>query len=416
MNQQKNIEHLILLSEFKIRKFIDYDFNKEILNYCFINNIIISDYNILLDSNYIKYTNIFKLYSNYPLKLANELTNILYKKNKFIQLNTGLANHEFIIKINNEPYIYVSLLFTNNKEMTSNIKFEKINDNLYLPSYLELINIFQILYKPETIIDNKNNDLIDISDKLLTKFIETDYEEYKNQNNIYEGIKYNIIKDIIENINHINHLLIGYYSLVEYKNDNSIIIKDHKNNDNIIDYNESIDLIIQNNNDIDKFFQVINNILLEKYKKENIKITIKSGYIYYINDFRLKHTIIKLTYYDNKLKRKNHINIMNIYNSLTYELLPTFNNKAHPYILIRFLLINILNIELFNKKKNRIDFYKSIINEVKKIKLNDRYNYSGIFRNENYDKIQYNNLQNKIFTIYRPLIYEKQHNKLRIIN
>jgi hypothetical protein len=117
---------------------------------------------------------------------------------------------------------------------------------------------------------------------------------------------------------------------------------------------------------------------------------------------------------------------MTFYNSIDYELIPIvyeYNNikVPHKFVIIRFLLINYITMQLFDKnyeynKKNIDNNIRIILNEC--IKLND---YNKLKKNISWETIyflgSYNNEKTIKYQlgsfIYRPWQYFIQNNTLK---
>jgi len=134
-----------------------------------------------------------------------------------------------------------------------------------------------------------------------------------------------------------------------YKNIDSKLFKD---GDILNNLNNNIKIII---NIIDKIIK--DNNLLSDYE-----IIVKKSSFYVYNDFRLKKYLIKIYDKDND----KFYNIITLFNSTDYELIPIvkeFNTIKipHPIVILRFLLLNLISLQLFNKNYNNTIFF-SIIN------------------------------------------------------
>ena len=81
-------------------------------------------------------------------------------------------------------------------------------------------------------------------------------------------------------------------------------------------------------------------------------------------------------------------------------------------MLIRFLLLNLISLQLFDKNYNNNYYYNFIYNlsQIKKIKLNfTKIYYEGIFIDDKIDKFKIGSY------VYRPWQYFIKNNKLLII-
>lgn len=163
-----------------------------------------------------------------------------------------------------------------------------------------------------------------------------------------------------------------------------------------INYNNTLNIIIQNNSKSNNFniIQYILDILKDILKKSKIeynKLAYNKSNIYVYNDFRLKKTNIFMMSKDNK-----KISLINVFNSTDYELIPiiqTYNKFKipHEFVIIRFILINLLSSQLYDQHFSMNTYNSYISNIYKLYNLNIKYDkifYTGIFRDEKLDKFQ----------------------------
>ena len=409
----ENIDNILENAIFKVNKYKNTEFyiniKKQIINYCSKNLIILKDINDI-DNN------IYNLYTIDPSKVSYELCNLLFKFDKYITLIINIHNKSFTIKINNEPLINIYLLFIyDNKNIYKIIKFNKHNNLFYLPPFIKCIIIYKELYNIDTFYKHNENELFKIQNEFISDII-TEYKKEKiinNQNN--NSIKYELIKELYHKLykNKIKHIKLDYYYLMQIQKNNNI------------DFNNSLNIIIEQISDID----IIKNILIEIYTKKyqnnkfdnNDIIHIQKNNTYVIHDFRLIHYKIYLIHYNKKHNSYNHILLLNVFNSLEYEILPVIKQDddyiTHYFVIYRFIFIIILNIMLYEKTHQyKINNYIDIINEIDKFIKNNNininnYNFIGNYRDYNLDKILLNN-KFKNYP-YKPLIYYKQNNKLK---
>ena len=159
---------------------------------------------------------------------------------------------------------------------------------------------------------------------------------------------------------------------------------------------------------------IIKDFLLKNNLIEYYDIHYKISSFYICNDFRLKKYIIKLF---NK-KDNKFINIITFYNSIDYELIPIvkkINNILIPYpiVILRFLLLNLISLQLFDKNYNEriyLNFLYNIQNCKKLFIKYDNIYYEGIFIDEKIDKFKLG-----VF-VYRPWQYFIKNNKLLSFN
>lgn len=467
MNKNTNIDNLLKNSYFKIlieKNKLNKLYNI-IFNFCSQNNVIISNYNINLSKiNKIKYKLYdinkdfeFNLYSTNPYKDAINLANIIYKEyTKFIVLTSYLNNKEIIITVNNDKIIKFNLLFlfsntimsklilpsTNISYMKSNNTklLNKITYKLYYSSDLiELLDICYKLYKPNYFLSFlKNNDINNNSN-------EYSIEGY-NINYVYNTLVNNIIKE--DNITNIDNLFINDKIYELRSNINSYILKSI-NEDNYTDIkmfildkqalqliynmytinNFNLNLEKINSNDIihliiqTKYITMLINIIEEYLNSNNLKhiykIGKKNSNYHIINDFRLTRTTIDIT----NVQTKKKTILLYSYNTIDYDIIPSvykINNILipHPIVIIRFLLINLFNMQLFDPNYNNnsvsinlITIAHKLINNIHLDVVNNKLtiSYYGNYIDERIEKFKLGS------NIYKPWQYELKNNKLLII-
>lgn len=418
---ENNINNLLINSNYKI---LDIKNDNKLLydiifQFCEENNILV--YNKNLNISHIQNTQyklndldndfIFILFSNLPKTHAISLVDIIYNKySKYVFYTLSLNYKEIVISINNNRTVYFNLLFSPDTDYKS--KF----------SIIEYKNL-----------DLYNNKILLISDEILLLFIT--HELYKpsifinliNNNILMEYKKYNIDKKPITDLNDIEKYLVILKNLFNNKKKShdyiinrtkqtilskfitevgkleiakSIILLDSIAIDILsienLNYNNTLNFIIQNNSTTNNFnnIQYILDILKEILKKSNItynKLAYNKSNIYIYNDFRLKKTNIFMMTKDNK-----KISLINIFNSTDYELIPIIQiyngfKIPHEFVIIRFILLNLLSSQLYDQYFN-INTYNICINNISKLyNLDIKYEkifYTGIFRDEKIDKFK----------------------------
>lgn len=263
---------------------------------------------------------------NYAKKFADALADIASKSklNHYIVLNTSIKNTEFSISIDTRmlfklvalsPYRNVSLIKLLNAPTVKSY-FNGINI-LVAPEDAQLIDMLQLLYNP-----GKCDDW----PKLLEneQFI---YEKYKlrtggaDHNRQYSSVAESLLVYIRES----KSILIGSYAIDALRIDAEL--------------SDRVQFITHQ--DISEVTDGISKILGKscKYIRFNVNL---------MTDFRLiKHTI----YIDGK----SQIPICDVFNSSSYELIPTWGEHniayndiliGNPYVIQRFLYIDIWILKL----------------------------------------------------------------------
>lgn len=436
INKSDNINKLLNNSYYKI---LNYKLNtltlyNIIFDYCEKNKVIISNSNInICIINKIPYKLFdinndfnFNLLSVNPYKDAINLSNIIYKTySKYVVVSSYLNNKEILLSVDNNRIIKFNLLFLYSSDITNKIQiynFYLHNFKLYYSSDLfELMLLLHKIYNPSEFIkyikSNSNTDLkyqiIGYDTKILYHYLISNL--LKNNNNqikediISNDIRSTINKYIIESINKDSYTNIKIVLL------NNITLNNTNNLD--LDYNIILNLIIYDSG-IKLIINLINKYLEDNNLSNLYKIITKHSNTHIINDFRLKKTNIIL---HNKKTNKNTILILS-YNSINYEVIPIIHriNKIlipHPIVIIRYLIINLFNLQLFDSNYNKNTYYhilKKIQNnyilekEINEKILNKKIivEYHGIFIDERIDKFKFGS------NIYRPWQYQLKNNNL----
>ena len=399
-----------------------------IFNFCKNNNIIISNfnYNIALINKYNynlhdinNYFN-FILFSYNPKKDAINLVNEIYNNyTKYTFINSFIFDKEITISVDNMRIINIYLLFETENKIINKLEYLSNDNLLYLPNYIELFYVVHKLYHPNNFLkyldydytkfDNYNKltetpikgfDLIYVYNKLIDN-LENNNIYYKNQ------IDKNQIKNIIIDLlftellnNNLNlHLILLDINAIEYL----LNLK--------LDSINNLAFILNNlDNNLKLIIKIIDNIIQKNKILLKYDIIIKKSSFYIFNDFRLKRYIIKVIDQNtNKI-----FNIVTFFNSTSYELIPIvyefkYIKIPHPLVIIRFLLLNLISLQLFDKNYNSKIYQNFIYNIVRTKKININFNniyYEGIFIDEKIDKFKLGSY------VYRPWQYFIKNNKL----
>jgi len=399
-----------------------------IFNFCKNNNIIISNfnYNIALINKYnynlhdINNDFNFILFSYNPKKDAINLVNEIYNNyTKYTFINSFIFDKEITISVDNMRIINIYLLFETENKIINKLEYLSNDNLLYLPNYIELFYVVHKLYHPNNFLkyldydytkfDNYNKltetpikgfDLIYVYNKLIDN-LENNNIYYKNQ------IDKNQIKNIIIDLlftellnNNLNlHLILLDINAIEYL----LNLK--------LDSINNLAFILNNlDNNLKLIIKIIDNIIQKNKILLKYDIIIKKSSFYIFNDFRLKRYIIKVIDQNtNKI-----FNIVTFFNSTSYELIPIvyefkYIKIPHPLVIIRFLLLNLISLQLFDKNYNSKIYQNFIYNIVRTKKININFNniyYEGIFIDEKIDKFKLGSY------VYRPWQYFIKNNKL----
>lgn len=421
---ENSINTLLKNSTYKILDLKNeiYTFNSIIIKFCELNNILLFNKNLnislLLNEKYhmedLDNDFIFILFSNFPQTHAANLVNILFKEySKYVFTTSYLNNNEIVISIDNNRVIYFNLLFSSNIEYKTKIKPIKYNNMFLLPNDIVLLFLTHELYKPSIFINL-------INDNSLMTYKNTIYKE-KPINKLTNIEKYFILlkttfpynKQVVNNIEIINRsysqglknkILFNFFKIILTLDiSKSMTLLDihainilSSNDLSSSSYNDTFNFIIQNNSNSNKFniIQYILDIIKDILKQQKIKyksIAYKKSNIYLYNDFRLKKTNIYLITYDNK-----KISLINLFNNTDYELIPIIKkyqnlNIAHEFVIIRFMLINLIEIKLYDPYFNDSIYNKYVLNISKLYTLNIEYTkifYIGVYKDDKIDKFK----------------------------
>lgn len=456
--KENNIIHLISQSKYKLLNFKHdlFQLYNIIYSICIKNNIIISNYNINLSKlNNIEYNLIdlqkdfeFQLLSSNPYKDGIEISNEIYKSySKYVTMSSYIKNKEIIISIDNNKIIKIHLLFLYSDQLDNKIKNINFNtfdlklDKILLPQILYSNNLYELLllshslYNPihflkyykelknkehnldgafnyiynkllDSLIHNKENVLYNSNKNIVVQ------KNLKKESNIFKIREY-VIKQLNKETTKLQVILLDTYSIESLMAslDNGISF-----NTELFNFDNVLHLLI-----LSQYIDLIKNIIKSYIDNKEYNLIIKTNVIHIMNDFRLKRYNISLV---NKINGKKNI-IGYFYNSLDYEVIPTIRNVQniyipHPFVIIRFLIINLYytklfdplyNAETYNKFLNKFKLIYNILKKYNLSNLNDQLiNYIGIYIDDRIDKFKLGTL------VYRPWQYYIKHNKLLLID
>lgn len=459
LNKMSNINKILNNSNYKILNYKNdlHNLYKIILTYCNQNNIVISNNNLNIslinkyDYKLMDINNDFKfvLLSQNPKKDATNIVNELYNNySKYVFLASYLNNREIIITIDNNKILQVNLLFSNYtilKEISGTDKFnfikydftfdnnENFNNLTFLPNNIELLYLTHKLYHPTYFLKYiKNTDSIN-KDTKVTKVTETPISGFNiidKYNYLINNLKSNIeggkiikkrpkinVKQLILSdffniitttvLNDLKFILLDIHAI-------TLLKLDRNETEHNLNFYNTLNFITNNNNtelnvgNVTKYIMEIFKDILKKNKITYDKIAYTVSTFYLHDDFRLKKINIFIIVNDKK------ISLINIFNSIDYELIPIVKkyNKLlipHEIVIIRFLLINLLSLQLYDKNYN-INYYNDFMSQIEicknlDIKHNTIY-YTGTFVDEKIDKFKYGS------ELYRPWQYFIKNNKL----
>lgn len=373
----------------------DCDFNddiKEILNkYTQKHKLCINTY--IKDKEYI-------IFGAYIYKHANDISNIIGDKYKYTHLYTNVKNYNFTLNVNNSSLIS---FYDINNYIYKNIKIINTGSSYSLPPEIELIEIYYRLYSPQ------HNDMFDYYKEIESKL----FEKLLNRQNLILGGSRSRKKKLSINIKpwllkQNKYILIGK-NAYNAMSDNKIMGKIELITDDIKAMSNSFKLYIKKN-----------------YKKD---VIIKENSIFVLMDNRIKKLSISITIPFNNKKNKC-IYLLELYNSAKYDIIPYFIkngiNIAIPYVINRFLLINIsfinilYNSGIINQNNRRTELLQ--IFDIIKYMNNFNYEYIDevLYLGYYHNIIRYNQKNNQknnqMIPVYIPQQYKQKNGKYRSSN
>jgi len=393
---EKDIDKLIKFSNYKILDFKT-DLNiiyNIIFKFCNDNDVLIYNPNINISKiNNTKYEMkdintdfTFIILTPSPKKHSNELLDIVYKNySKYVSLSYYIHYSEIILTIDNNKLVYFNLLLDPKINSLENINYIDYKYKDYklkiVSNELTLMILLHKLYNPSIFLDilkGKSN-YLEIYNTIISQF------KFDNA----------IVKNT-QKLSEFKHIILNDFYNVISSMERDIVLLDsyaigllNKKDSNIETFNSTLNLILSIKNNIIKLFVKIIEDILKKNKIEYKRVIYSISNIYILNDFRLKKVNIFVV-----LKNDKKITLLNIFNSIEYEVLPIVKKISniyipHEFVIIRFILLNLISMQLYDKnlKKTTIDKYKNEIYTISK--LNNIYKeiiYIGNFKDEKIDK------------------------------
>ena len=406
---------------------------KIIEQYCKQYELIISNLYILLDqkdNSENTYNKMYKVYTSNPFKHTNDLTNLIHKESteeerKFTKLKTIKEQEEFCIEYDTRIVItmYKIQRFKSKSqyhEPNAVIKPVKINNLLYLPSEIEIIDIYHTLYDiskfKEWDKSSKFEEILFLQFKdRYNKGILGGYDNScKNKKKDFlESLKISIVKDWLPEQNNI--ILIGSWAY------NWILLGED----------------ICSDNDKIQFISLMNcRELLASMQRyisnfSKFQISMREQELHIPKDFRMN----RYTYYLHMVTERGTIEkpFLDLFNCAEFEIIPYSKIKSNTnitlyignkYVMLRFLFIDLWIIRLIEtmgliSKDVLQKKMQKIISQCEKIRntIGDKLidgNFMGVFKNyEIAKKIEM--LSGKRFTPYYPHLYYKDNKSYRDI-
>jgi hypothetical protein len=349
----------------KYKKYYDF-----ILKFIKVNKLLISNINLLIEED-IQYNEPLEIYVINPKEVATQLLNkICSKLSKEFLIKVEIEDKHYSIDHISKTYLKISYINQyKNTTLLDYIHPTIINDYILLPPILELINIYKKIYNPEYV---------------------NEWENLINQSIIIKKITDENIKKTIKNIKGGDECIKCPKEDLQLKKVKEELINCINNYKDYL-YVHLPDKIITvlSKNEIQTDFERFNNYL---NKKGDYTLTFKEKNLFIGKDLRINKYSIYVSISKSFINKQ--IPILDIYNNLSYELVPfKCNNNLniiHPWVEIRFYYIeiwNILvayNIKLINLEKLE-QYISNIINKINLLNLDWKelpIKYNGIYINE----------------------------------
>jgi hypothetical protein len=395
----------------------------EIEEYCIKHKLIVSNEYVLVGmecNNVNIYKKIYRIYTSNPFHHANKLTNNIHQKTdkepnqKYTRLKTIKENEEFVIDYNMRQVVEIFKLQKHKLEEPINIiKPVKIGKILYMPSELEIIDIYHRLYDPDQCCDDDNTH--EIEELLFQQIIKRKEKGILGGNrckvkkkHILEALKISIVSEWL--IGKTNIILIGPWAHDWIKMPNNLCINCEKIQ--LIGNISSEELLIQ----LQKYIRTITDF----------EISVRTQELNIPKDFRT----VRYTFYIHIHSERGTIQkpFLDLFNCADFEVVPCTKISniliGNKWVMLRFLFIDlwviriiksmgILSSDILNKKLvyiwGLIDFFRN-----KYTMSCDNIKFIGIYKNALITK-KISNLKGKTYYPYYPEVYIKQFNKYRDI-
>ncbi len=377
-----------------------------IKKYCEDNKLMISNKYELLDMgdeiDNIKLP-MYNIYTHFPLHHANNLSNIIHENNasdidaKYTRMRTIKEKEEFIIDYN---FRMVAIVYKiqkhKNGEPYDIVKPVKINKLLYIPSEIEIIDVYNILYNPAKFSEWESTKVFE--QKLYDQIRERKDSgilggNCKNKKkSIMEALKISIVKNWIPNRDDV--VLLGTWAIDWCKLQGDICINQDK-----------IQIICSDD--------ILSSINEHARSFTNFDITVKEQELHIPKDFRTK----RFTYYINITTDRGIVEkpFMDVFNCTQFELVPYFKSNGimigAPYVQLRFIFIDlwvlrvIKNLQLISGDVLNIKVAKLWAMAEYFRGMNTDIQYTGVYKDYNVDKKMSGLNQQKRFFPYYPYLH-----------
>ena len=355
-------------------------------------NLIISNKELLVGEEK-KGLSTYVLYGPNIFKHANNLANNLSVNTIYVKLFTNVKNEDFTILVKNVRLIQLYNIHKNNYSVINPLR---VGEFLMYPPELELIEIYHTLYDPSQAKDWEK--AYDLEIKIYDKFLERKkiLGGARGDKKIYPQTIINWL------MNKKNCILIDT---------NSVKLINSRE-----DYKNQFQVIAD-----EVFIQEFSTFVFQFTGREtNVK---KYSNIIQSDKLLEKHSIyIKFP--------KGNLKIMDVWNSIEYELVPYTTIKnirvGSPNVILRFLLLKIWNIRYLKSikilnEKTFTQILNEVLNNIKFIRKKrhpgkmetPKFNYMGIYVNPIRQK-QKTSTSNSFYP-YNPTKHKLKNNTFRVI-
>lgn len=418
--------------------------------YCKDNKIILSDINVLMKSDDKSYS--YELYCENAYKHAVHLANNIHNKvGQWVKLRTVVTHQEFIIEYDMRPIITIYGIETRRGIDTYNLlNPKKVGDLHYMPSSIELIEIYHKLYNPVHADDWE--DLVEQEEVLFNDVIKKSGggKERFDGRLLYDDIqrlKYLVLTEFCGKFVK-NYVVIGHWGFdIFTANSEDKSIRGSPEKLQVIT-SMSIENSIE---DITRFLSLYTNA----------KITHKKQDLHIPNDFRTMRYTVYLGVPGKDGKVTNRA-FMDVFDCGTFELIPyvslsvdteknekfqaiskskltkskfgraepTFKSGIYvrignPFVLLRFLFIDMWIIKIIHamgfinddQLEQKIRGIKTVAKKIRNSKLMEEtfgLDHVGVHKDYNISKKQ-DNLKKKMHPPYYPEKNIIKENAYRII-
>ncbi len=391
----------------------------EIDDYCYENKIIISSKYVLCDElNTVEaiYDNTRSFYTIDPYRNAIKLANRIYRKmmkdesmkgeSPLLRVETIIEHEELVIKYDTR-ILCTFYKIQKHKIAEPNLIIHPIEIGKYfcMPSEIEIIDIYHILYDPD--MEKKWNGARKyekiLKDQILGRLdIIRGGRECKNykKSDIVESLKLDTFNKWVRKS---NHILIGQWATNWIRSGKSICVNLEKIQ--IIAFEKVEDAFLSFKNFAKKY-----TVFEPVMRKQDLNIP---------KDFRVTRYTVYL-----KIETEMGITekpIMDIFNCCEYEIIPYHKinevNIGKKEVILRFLFVDLWILRVIKNMKLITDDIakKKADTIISNITFHDDYKndapieYSGTFRSYTIDKKNYNLTDKRFYPIY-PCVLDNTNN------